>query len=141
MTFDSQTNTHFTETYDHEEMLLGTIKQVANDQNYLLHYEERDAEARLLSTVTHTYQEQVLMRSVHQSPGQSVIMNYTYDHQGNLLREEVLDQHSKLIGFTAWVYDEQNRVIEEAGISVGSIDQIFLSGQAHESFHLYHEYE
>jgi YD repeat-containing protein len=117
--------------------------QHLNDKKAVILHEEFGKDGELLRSVANTFHDDLIETETYsefQYNDPPQITTYTYDSNDNLIKTEVNTPTGTLLSFRTKKYDDQNRVIEEAGSSLSSGGGLG-SGGGDNSFHFVIRYE
>jgi len=133
-----------TTTYGSHNDLLGVKIETFDDSGMLLKSEEYNAENGLIKEFHAEIQNGLVLKEVfgEYTNGIFELENiYEYNENKNLVKSEMRKLPGELLGFHFYKYDDNNRLIEENGLSNGNYDTIYASYINGSEFHFVHIYE
>jgi len=139
---DAFENLNIIRFYDLNNELTGKKVEIFNNSNELLKSEEYNATNILLSESQYEVQNGLLLSELHRDFFNGLNefeIIYEYDENENLVKNEKHNLSGQILEFHFYKYDENNRLIEENGLSKKNYDYPgHLNG---DEFHFVHKYE
>jgi hypothetical protein len=142
-TFDEETITSEKIIYDAEENVLVRRVEVYNEEKELVIFKEFNANNQLVNKSEVERKDGKVFKEIKSDFVRGEIDNeihYDYDEKGNLIKTETRTNSGQLIDFQVKVYDEQNRVVEESGVSNGKFNAIYGTYIDGSNYHFVHRY-
>jgi hypothetical protein len=141
--YDEESSTAERLIYDAEENLL--VRRVENfdDNGELAIFKEFNAENKLIRKQEFEREDKKLVKEVKSDFVRGEIDNevhYDYDENGNVVKSETRTNSGKLVDFQVYGFDENNRLVEESGVSNGKFNAIYGTYIDGNKYHFIHKY-
>lgn len=133
-----------------EKMIYGTggnlmVHRVEsyNENGELIAFKEFNSEKQLVNKQEFTRLDNKLLKEVKSDFVRGEIENeitYEYDEKDNLIKSETRTNSGQLVDFHVYAYDDDNRMIEENGVSNGQFNAIYgtyINGNNYRFIHKY----
>ena len=132
--------------YDDHDNLIAEDFETFNESGRLLASKELDGKGNLIREVLYELEGDLYVAETvkdFSTGGTNNVVNrqIEYDANGNQIKIDVKTPDGKLLGFQLFEYDENNRVILEKGLSLGSFNAIYGTSVNDNSFHFVFKYE
>ncbi len=142
-TYDEDTHTNEKLINDADQNLLVRRVEVYNEEGELLLFKEFNANNQLISKHEFERENNKILKEIKSDFVRGEIDNeihYDYDEKGNLIKTETRTNSGQLVDFQVSIYDEQNRVVEESGVSNGKFNAIYGTYIDGSNYHFVHRY-
>jgi len=142
-TYDEETLSYEKLITDAEENLLVRRVEVYNEEGELLLFKEFNANNQLVNKSEVERKNGKVLKEIKSDFVREELENeihYDYDEKGNLIKTETRTNSGQLVDFQVKVYDEQNRVVEESGVSNGKFNAIYGTYIDGSNYHFVHRY-
>lgn len=141
--YDAQALTERVEIIDKSGQFLAVRHQQFDESDNLLKFEERNGKGNLMVLAEYKYENGNVVYERHEnySNDRHYQIFYEYDSNDNLLSTEIRSLNGKLLEYQKLIYDDQNRIINESGYSVGSFNAVYGTYVNGEKYMFEHEYE
>ncbi len=129
--------------YDADENLLVRRIENYNNSGETTAFKEFNSENKLVNKQEFTRSDNKLLKEVKSDFVRGEIENevtYEYDEKGNLIKSETRTNSGQLVDFHIYAYDEENRMIEENGVSNGQFNAIYGTYINGNNYHFIHKY-
>ena len=129
--------------FDAEENLLVRRVENYNESGEIIAFKEFNSENKLVNKQEFTRKENRLLKEIKSDFVRGEIENevtYEYDDKGNLVKSETRTNSGQLVDFHVYSYDEENRMIEENGVSNGQFNAIYGTYINGNNYHFVHRY-
>lgn len=141
--YDDETSTSENSIFDAEDNLLVRRIQIFDKDGSIEVFKEFNANSQLVNKREYVREENKVLKEVKSDFVRGEIDNeilFEYDDKGNLVKTETRTSSGKLIDFQVNVYDDNNRVIEESGVSNGKFNAIYGTYIDSNNYHFIHKY-
>jgi len=141
--YDEENLTSETLIYDAEENLLVRRIEVKNENGDLLLFKEFNAKNQLVNKHEFEREGDKILKEIKSDFVRGEIENevhYDYDENGNIIKTETRTNSGQLVEFHVYSFDEQNRMIEETGVTNGQFNAIYgtyINGNNYRFVHKY----
>jgi len=142
-TFDEETITSEKIIYDAEENIIVRRVKIYNKEGDLTVFKEFNANNQLVNKQEIEREGNKLIKEIKSDFVRGEIDNeilHDYDEKGNLIKTETRTNSGQLVDFKVNIYDDNNRVIEESGVSNGKFNAIYGTYIDGSNYHFVHKY-
>jgi len=142
-TYDEESLTSEKFISDAEEILLVRRIEVKDENGDLLLFKEFNANNQLVNKHEFERDGNKILKEIKSDFVRGEIDNeihYDYDERGNLIKTETRTNSGQLVDFQVSIYDEQDRVVEESGVSNGKFNAIYGTYIDGSNYHFVHRY-
>ncbi len=142
--YDAQTLVERVKITDNKGQILAIKHQQFDEFDNLLKYEERNGNGNLMVLAEYKYENGNVVYERHENyfNDRHYQVFYEYDVNDNLVGTEIKSPSGKLLEYQKQIYDDQNRIINESGFSVGSFNAVYgtyINGENYVFEHVYEE--
>jgi len=141
--YDEENLTSEKSIFDADGNLLVRRVEIKNEDGELILFKEFNAKNQLISKHEFDREGNKLIKEIKSDFVRGEIDNeihYDYDEKGNLLKTETRTNSGQLVEFHVYTYDDNNRMIEENGVSNGQFNAIYGTYIDGNTYHFVHRY-